>query len=130
MKRLTSRGLFAKVATLIRSGPSAEPRRKRAFATRLRLEQLEDRLVPSTFTVNTLADTVDSDPAVTSLREAITAANSQAGDDTINFSVTGTIDPPDAQVRAVDDETEAGEEPQWPAQRPAEEIKQQGGQRR
>ena len=58
---------------------------------KLRVEQLEDRLVPATFTVNTLADTVDADPAVTSLREAITAANSQPGDDTIHFSVTGTI---------------------------------------
>src|SRR5205807_8471283 len=48
-------------------------------------------LVPATFTVNILADTVDINPAVTSLREAITAANSQAGDDSINFSVTGTI---------------------------------------
>src|SRR5207253_8691758 len=59
--------------------------------TRLRLEQLEDRLVPSTFTVNTLADTADAGPTVTSLRGAITAANSQPGDDVINFSVTGTI---------------------------------------
>ena len=41
-------------------------------------------------TVNTRADTVDDD-GVTSLREAITAANNQAGDDIINFSVTGTI---------------------------------------
>lgn len=47
--------------------------------------------MPATFTVNTLADTVDVDPAVTSLREAITAANSQAGDDIVDFSVTGTI---------------------------------------
>src|SRR4051794_34538736 len=57
----------------------------------LRLETLEDRCVPATFTVTTLADTVDANPAVTSLREAITAANSQAGDDSINFSVTGTV---------------------------------------
>src|SRR5262249_41886956 len=55
------------------------------------MEMLEARLDPATFTVNTLADTVDLNPAVTSLREAITAANSQAGDDIIKFSVTGTI---------------------------------------
>jgi CSLREA domain-containing protein len=59
--------------------------------SRLRFEQLEGRLVLSTFTVNTLADTVDADPAVTSLRDAITNANSQGGDNNINFSVTGTI---------------------------------------
>jgi hypothetical protein len=34
---------------------------------------------------------VDANPAVTSLREAISQANSQAGDDTIGLSVTGTI---------------------------------------
>src|SRR4051812_17991787 len=47
----------------------------------LGLEHLESRLVLSTLTVNTLTDTVDSNPALTSLREAITDANSQAGDD-------------------------------------------------
>jgi len=57
----------------------------------LRLERLEDRLVLSSFTANTLADTVDADPAETRVRDAINAANSQAGDDIINFSVTGTI---------------------------------------
>ena len=56
-----------------------------------RLEGLEDRCLLATFLVNTLADTLDADQAVTSLREAITAANSQAGDDIIQFSVTGTI---------------------------------------
>jgi CSLREA domain-containing protein len=46
---------------------------------------------PALLTVNTPADTVDANSAVTSLREAISQANSQAGDDTIGFSVTGTI---------------------------------------
>ncbi len=64
------------------------PKRRKA---KPRMERLEDRVVPATFTVNTLADTVDVNSAVTSLRDAITAANSQAGDDIINFSVTGTI---------------------------------------
>jgi CSLREA domain-containing protein len=59
--------------------------------SRPRLEQLESRFVLSTFTVNTLADTVDADPAVTSLRDAITDANNEPGDNIINFSVTGTI---------------------------------------
>jgi CSLREA domain-containing protein len=54
---------------------------------------LEDRTVPAVFEVNTLADTVDADPAVTSLREAITAANTAAGDDSITFAadLAGTI---------------------------------------
>jgi hypothetical protein len=51
-----------------------------------RLEALEDRTVPSTFTVGTLAE---SGPG--SLRQAILDANAQPGDDTINFSVTGAI---------------------------------------
>ena len=40
--------------------------------------------------VNTNADTVDSDPTVTSLREAITLANTTAGDDQISFNLTGS----------------------------------------
>src|SRR4051794_11891509 len=40
-----------------------------------RLETLEDRCVPATFLVNTVADTMDASSAVTSLREAITDAN-------------------------------------------------------
>jgi CSLREA domain-containing protein len=62
-----------------------------SFARRLRVEQLEDRRMLAVFTVNTLDDLVAND-GVTSLREAITQANSAAGVDTINFSVNGTID--------------------------------------
>jgi CSLREA domain-containing protein len=53
----------------------------------LRCEALENRCTPATFTVNTTADTVDANPAVTSLREAITAANVEGGttQHTINF---------------------------------------------
>ena len=40
--------------------------------------------------VNTTADTVDSDPNVTSLREAITLANTTAGDDQISFNLSGS----------------------------------------
>jgi uncharacterized delta-60 repeat protein len=55
-------------------------------------EVLTDRLLLTTFTVNTLADTLVTNPAVTSLRDAITAADNQAGNAIINFSVAGTID--------------------------------------
>src|SRR5436190_18926910 len=60
---------------------------------RLFLESLEPRQVLSTFLVTTLADTVDADPAVTSLREAIMAANSQPSSDVIAFNsnIVGTI---------------------------------------
>src|SRR5262245_35874016 len=67
------------------------PFRKTPRSCRLAVEALEDRLAPAVITVNTLADTVDPSAAVTSLRKAITTANTMAGDDTINFSVTGTI---------------------------------------
>jgi hypothetical protein len=47
---------------------------------------LEDRSLPSTFTVTNL---LDSGPG--SLRAAVTAANTNPGADVINFAVTGTI---------------------------------------
>jgi hypothetical protein len=51
-----------------------------------RLDVLEDRTVPDAFPVTTLAD---AGPG--SLRQAILDANATPGDDTITFSVTGTI---------------------------------------
>jgi hypothetical protein len=61
------------------------------------LELLEDRRVPSTFTVTTTADDIDggtlANPAgpdgTLSLREAITVANLSAGTDTIAFNIPG-----------------------------------------
>jgi CSLREA domain-containing protein len=50
---------------------------------RLRLEHLEDRSVPSTFTVNTTLDDVTPANGKFSLREAITKANTTAGADVI-----------------------------------------------
>jgi len=47
---------------------------------------LEDRLMPSTFTVTNLADS-----GAGSLRDALTQANAQSGPSTINFGVTGAI---------------------------------------
>src|SRR5437867_2244313 len=62
------------------SGRPARPT-KCAPPTRLSVEHLEDRTVPSTFTVDTLAD---SGPD--SLRAAITAANANPGADVIAFA--------------------------------------------
>src|SRR5688572_10189185 len=57
------------------------------------VEPLEQRLVFSTITVTTLADTADANDGVTSLREAITAANAGPSG-TINFApgLGGPID--------------------------------------
>ena len=53
---------------------------------KLHLTRLEDRTVPTTFTVANL-----NDAGAGSLRAAITSANGNAGDDTINFSAFGAI---------------------------------------
>jgi hypothetical protein len=57
----------------------------RARRTSLRVEALEDRLVPATFTVGNT-----NDAGAGSLRQAITAANALAGTDTIAFNIAGT----------------------------------------
>jgi hypothetical protein len=61
---------------------------RRRFRTSYRpsLEFLETRLTPTTYTVNTLADSGDG-----SLRAAITSANADTTPDEIDFSVTGVI---------------------------------------
>jgi hypothetical protein len=69
-------------------GPASRPtrrnrRRRRGWA----VEALEDRTLLSTFTVNSLADS----PATGTLRWAITQADGTTGNNTINFSVAGTI---------------------------------------
>jgi hypothetical protein len=71
------------------TGPGRPARpTKRAPSTRLSVENLEDRTVPSTFTVSNLAD---SGPG--SLRAAITAANATPGADVIAFTpgLRGTV---------------------------------------
>ncbi len=70
-----------------------------------RLEALEARLTPSTFTVTNLAD---SGPG--SLRAAITAANAHAGPDVIDFAhgLHGTIGLTSGQLSITDDLSIAG----------------------
>src|SRR5262249_42127376 len=57
--------------------------RPRSF--RPSIESLEDRRVPTTFFVTTVADVVDRTDGVLSLREAIKAANLHPGPDTIRL---------------------------------------------
>src|SRR5438132_2896934 len=56
---------------------------------RLQLEALEDRLLPSVFTVDRLTDAGQGSGLAGDLRYCLTQATS--GQDTIAFSVTGTI---------------------------------------
>ena len=64
--------------------PGQRTNRRGPRRVRLGLEALEDRRVPSTFTVNNLLD----DGSVGSLRWAVGQANSSLGDNTINFDKT------------------------------------------
>lgn len=71
-----------RAATTRKANKSTAKHTRRSF----RLEPLEDRSVLSTFSV------VNTDDAGSgSLRQAILDANANAGDDTIDFSVAGTI---------------------------------------
>src|SRR5262249_17766717 len=75
--------------------------RMRAMAAQLSVERLEDRTVPSTFTVGNLAD---SGPG--SLRQAILDANDNLGADTIRFAPAardGTLTLTSGQLSITDD---------------------------
>ena len=61
---------------------------------RLKFEQLEDRITPTSSTVTTLLDVVNPNDGVISLREAIAAAEADGAADTIDFApalAKGTI---------------------------------------
>jgi predicted outer membrane repeat protein len=69
------------------------PRKRRALPVkrgRLSLEFLEDRLVPSTFNVNSTADMLNPTGGIMTLRSAIQMANETPGSNTINLTVPGT----------------------------------------
>ena len=69
-------------------GEATDPSPK---ATILDGEALEDRTLLSTFTVNSLGDAGAGTGTSGDLRYVITQADQTAGDNTIDFSVTGTI---------------------------------------
>src|SRR5256885_817842 len=76
------------------------PWARRPTATRLWLEPLDDRCLPSTFTVTNL---LDSGPD--SLRAAVAAANANPGADAIDFATTGTIGLTSGQLDITDSVT-------------------------
>src|SRR5262245_17613650 len=80
------RNLRSAVALGPALGTHRRQRSLRATTHRLGLEVLEDRCLPSTFTVLNL---LDCGPG--SLRAAVVAANANPGADAIDFATTGTI---------------------------------------
>lgn len=72
----------------LKSRPSLATARRshRPRTPRLGVEALDDRCLPTTFTVTNLLDTGDG-----SLRAAVVAANANPGADAIDFATTGTI---------------------------------------
>jgi parallel beta-helix repeat protein len=80
------------LVNLFRSRCSRPVARKRSPRSRLLLECLEDRAVPTTFTVNIVGDPVKATTGNMSLREAIAAVNADKSDsasnpDTIAFAI-------------------------------------------
>ena len=90
--------LFAPIAPVGGHPPTRLPRR--AATARLGVEPLEDRTVPSTFTVRTLADS-----GADSLRQAVLLANANPGPDTIRFSAAarGTVALTSGELSITDD---------------------------
>jgi hypothetical protein len=86
--------LFRSLLRYAGHGPQTASRRRPARQrprARLSLEALEDRTLPSTFVVDRLTDTGAGAGLAGDLRYCIGQANASPGDDSITFSVTGTI---------------------------------------
>src|SRR5262245_4117993 len=110
----SSQGVFAmRLSSWLRSArPLLEPSgtenghhptrlRKRAMAAPLRVERLEDRTVPRTFMVDTLADS-----GTGSLQQAVLDANANPGADLVRFAPSardGTITLTSGQLSITDD---------------------------
>ena len=78
-------------SAISRSMPQFAPARRSYARRRPMLECLEDRALLSTFTVNSLGDTGTGLGLSGDLRYVITQVDQTPGDNTINFTVTGTI---------------------------------------
>ena len=85
-KRASRRTARWSIGTRKRSQQSGSPLGRSLYHRQLRLEPLEERRMLAVVTVTTLSDTVDFTDGQTSLREAIFAANTVPGADTIQFS--------------------------------------------
>ena len=85
-RRSTWRKAARRPAARTRTHSATSSLGRSLYRRRLRLEPLEDRRLLAVVTVTTLADTVDFNDGVTSLREAIFATNTVPGADTIDFA--------------------------------------------
>lgn len=80
--------------TARRNSAARNCKSKSKYYRTLRYEPLEDRRLLAVVTVTTLADTIDFNDGFTSFREAIFAANTVAGADTIDFKLSLTAGGP------------------------------------
>src|SRR5579859_6510834 len=65
------------------------PIKTRSPRALVRLEELENRLAPAVFNVNSTADILNPPAGVVTLRSAIQQANATPGGNTINLTVAG-----------------------------------------
>src|SRR5262245_9616777 len=93
---------FQSLRDCLKSGPAQARTGRQPHRARPRLELLEDRTVPTTFTVTNLLD----DGSAGSLRSAINQANGTAGPDIIAFApgLAGTValDPTQGELDITD----------------------------
>jgi CSLREA domain-containing protein len=92
--RRTSRQTARRRRWHAQSQPARSTSASSHYARKLRYEPLEDRRVLALVTVTTLADTVDFNDGVASLREAIFGTNLVGGADTIDFAPALTASGP------------------------------------